>query len=63
MTTKTKAKPAAATAETAAPRMMTGAQIVVEALREQGVAEIFGPGASLKGIAQWLETALDARED
>ena len=33
------------------------------ALREQGVAEIFGPGSSLKGIAQWLETALDARED
>ena len=31
-------------------------------LREQGVAEIFGPGSSLKGIAQWLETALDARE-
>jgi methylmalonyl-CoA mutase C-terminal domain/subunit len=33
------------------------------ALREQGVAEIFGPGSSLKAIAQWLETALDARED
>jgi methylmalonyl-CoA mutase C-terminal domain/subunit len=33
------------------------------ALREQGVAEIFGPGASLKGIAHWLETALDERED
>ena len=32
-------------------------------LREQGVAEIFGPGASLKGIATWLESALDARED
>ena len=25
------------------------------ALREQGVAEIFGPGSSLKGIAAWLE--------
>jgi methylmalonyl-CoA mutase C-terminal domain/subunit len=33
------------------------------ALREQGVAEIFGPGSSLKAIAQWLEVALDARED
>ena len=33
------------------------------ALREQGVAEIFGPGASLKAIAAWLETALDGRED
>ena len=32
-------------------------------LREQGVSEIFGPGSSLKAIAQWLETALDARED
>ena len=31
-------------------------------LREQGVAEIFGPGASLKGISEWLERALDARE-
>ncbi|MGA0877631.1 MAG: cobalamin B12-binding domain-containing protein [Ilumatobacteraceae bacterium] len=31
-------------------------------LRDQGVAEIFGPGSSLKGIAQWLEQALDARE-
>ena len=33
------------------------------ALREQGVAEIFGPGSSLKAISQWLETALDAREE
>ncbi len=32
-------------------------------LREQGVAEIFGPGSSLKAIAQWLEIELDARED
>lgn len=32
-------------------------------LVEQGVSEIFGPGSSLKAIAQWLETALDARED
>ena len=33
------------------------------ALREQGVSEIFGTGSSLKAIAQWLEIALDARED
>ena len=33
------------------------------ALREQGVAEIFQPGASLKGISAWLESALDERED
>ncbi len=33
------------------------------ALREQGVAEIFGPGSSLKGIAAWLECELDHRED
>lgn len=33
------------------------------ALREQGVSEIFGPGSSLKAIAEWLEIALDARED
>jgi methylmalonyl-CoA mutase C-terminal domain/subunit len=31
-------------------------------LKEQGVAEIFGPGASLSAIAKWLEGALDARE-
>jgi methylmalonyl-CoA mutase C-terminal domain/subunit len=33
------------------------------ALRQQGVAEIFQPGASLKGISAWLESALDDRED
>ncbi len=33
------------------------------ALRDQGVAEIFGPGSSLKAIAQWLENVLDAREE
>ena len=32
------------------------------ALRDQGVAEIFGPGASLRVIGEWLETALDERE-
>lgn len=31
-------------------------------LREQGVAEIFGPGASLRTIGDWLESALDERE-
>ncbi|MCB1000791.1 MAG: cobalamin B12-binding domain-containing protein [Ilumatobacteraceae bacterium] len=47
--------------------MVFGGGVIPDAdariLREQGVAEIFGPGASLKGIAQWLESALDARED
>jgi methylmalonyl-CoA mutase C-terminal domain/subunit len=33
-----------------------------QALRDQGVAEIFGPGASLKAISSWLETALDERD-
>lgn len=33
------------------------------ALREQGVAQIFGPGSSLRGIAAWLENELDNRED
>lgn len=32
------------------------------ALRSQGVAEIFGPGSSLKAIGAWLEQALDSRE-
>jgi methylmalonyl-CoA mutase C-terminal domain/subunit len=31
-------------------------------LREQGVSAIFGPGSSLKAIAEWLETTLDSRE-
>ena len=31
-------------------------------LREQGVAEIFGPGSSLKAIGTWLENELDERE-
>ncbi len=33
------------------------------ALRAQGVAEIFGPGSSLKGISAWLEAQLDSREE
>ena len=32
-------------------------------LREQGVAEVFGPGSSLKALSTWLEEALDSRED
>lgn len=34
----------------------------VAALKEQGVAELFTPGARLSAITQWLEAALDARE-
>ncbi len=34
----------------------------VRVLKEQGVAELFTPGASLRAIGQWLEQALDARE-
>ena len=33
------------------------------ALKQQGVAEIFGPGSSLKGISAWLEAQLDQREE
>ena len=33
------------------------------ALRDQGVAEIFQPGASLRAISSWLENTLDERED
>ena len=32
-------------------------------LKELGVAEVFGPGAPLPGIAAWLQEALDAREE
>ena len=31
-------------------------------LREKGIANIFGPGSSLKGICQWLEQELDSKE-
>ncbi|MFM8711942.1 MAG: cobalamin-dependent protein, partial [Actinomycetota bacterium] len=31
-------------------------------LKQQGVSEIFGPGSSLKSIAEWLESTLDERE-
>lgn len=32
-----------------------------KALREQGVAQVFGPGSSLKEIATWLESTLDSQ--
>ena len=32
------------------------------ALKEQGLAEIFQPGSSLRAISAWLEQALDERE-
>jgi methylmalonyl-CoA mutase C-terminal domain/subunit len=35
----------------------------VEILKSQGVAEIFGPGSSLRVIAEWLERTLDEREE
>ena len=31
-------------------------------LKARGVAEVFTPGASLEGIASWLEEALDGRD-
>ena len=31
-------------------------------LKQQGVSAIFGPGSSLKAIAEWLEATLDERE-
>ena len=62
MTTKTKAKPAAEPAASSSPRMMTGAQIVVEALREQGVTDMFGyPGGAVLPIYDALYTANDIR--
>ena len=35
----------------------------VAILKEQGVSEIFGPGSSLRAIGDWLESALDEREN
>jgi methylmalonyl-CoA mutase, C-terminal domain len=35
----------------------------VVTLKEQGVAEVFTPGSSLREICRWLEAALDAKED
>ncbi|MHB1711775.1 MAG: cobalamin B12-binding domain-containing protein [Acidimicrobiales bacterium] len=34
----------------------------IPVLKEQGVAEVFTPGAPLPAIGAWLEEALDARE-
>ncbi len=35
----------------------------VQTVRAAGVAAIFGPGSSLRAIAQWLEQELDSREE
>lgn len=34
----------------------------IAALKDQGVAEIFTPGATMASITDWLATALDQRE-
>lgn len=47
--------------------MLFGGGIVPEAdraaLLEQGVSEIFTPGATMASITEWLAAALDGRED
>jgi methylmalonyl-CoA mutase C-terminal domain/subunit len=47
--------------------LLFGGGIVPEvdraALKEQGVAEIFTPGATMASITEWLAAALDGRED
>ena len=47
--------------------LVFGGGVIPEAdartLRDQGVAQIFGPGSSLRGIARWLEEQLDSREE
>ncbi|HEX2700763.1 MAG TPA: cobalamin B12-binding domain-containing protein [Acidimicrobiales bacterium] len=35
----------------------------IPVLKQAGVAEVFTPGAPLQRIAEWLATALDAREE
>ena len=35
----------------------------IPVLKEQGVAQIFTPGASIASITTWLESALDEREE
>jgi methylmalonyl-CoA mutase C-terminal domain/subunit len=46
--------------------MVFGGGVIPDAdiatLKAQGVAEIFGPGASLRAIGDWLEVELDERE-
>jgi methylmalonyl-CoA mutase C-terminal domain/subunit len=34
----------------------------IATLKEQGVAEVFTPGSSLREICRWLEETLDAKE-
>jgi methylmalonyl-CoA mutase, C-terminal domain len=47
--------------------MIFGGGVIPDAdiaiLKAQGVAEIFGPGSSLRAIGEWLEAALDEREN
>jgi acetolactate synthase-1/2/3 large subunit len=60
MTTATKSKTRAAHSAKNEPRIMTGAQIVIEALREQGVESIFGyPGGAVLPIYDALFSAPD----
>ncbi len=40
-----------------------GNKSIPKELKEQGIAEIFQPGASLRAISAWLESALDAQID
>jgi methylmalonyl-CoA mutase C-terminal domain/subunit len=35
----------------------------IERLKELGVAEIFGPGATMVSICEWLESTLDRRQE
>ncbi len=35
----------------------------IQQLADMGVAQVFTPGATLQGVASWLESALDAREE
>ena len=35
----------------------------VATLKQQGVAEIFTPGATMASVTEWLAAALDGRED
>jgi methylmalonyl-CoA mutase, C-terminal domain len=55
------------TARGAGDALVFGGGVIPErdipALKELGVAEIFGPGSSLKEICAWLEQTLDDRED
>jgi acetolactate synthase I/II/III large subunit len=60
MTTATKTKTRAANPAPTEPRIMTGAQIVIEALREQGVDALFGyPGGAVLPIYDALFSAPD----